>query len=118
MTVSGGSNVIAALGKVEEEVRAALAAAVQVEARSVQADEQQAVPVATGALQSGITVRQVSELAAEIGIYDPDLIYAIWIEFGRSSAAAQPFATPASELSRNRWPQRAGEAAGRAAKAV
>lgn len=106
ITINGAAQAVAALGGVEGRLREALAEAVVAEAGEVQTDEQAIVPVASGALQSGIEVTSTGELSAEIGVNDHDLIYAIWVEWGRSNAAAQPFATPAAELSRARWPQR------------
>lgn len=110
ISVSGGNHVRAALGKVGPAVRRELAAAVRTEADDIRANEQSNVPVASGDLQAGIDVRQTGDLSAEVGVYDPELIYAVWIEWGRSSAPAQPFATPAAEQARARWPSRAATA--------
>lgn len=108
--VKGERKVLAALDRVGEDARARLSAAVGDQADEISRDEQTRVPVATGALRAGITARQTGELTAEVAIYDPKLKYAIWIEWGRKRAAAQPFATPSAELARNRWPRRAGDA--------
>lgn len=105
MTVRGTPELIAALETKQAEIVAAAEAAVAAEARAVHQDERSFVPVLTGELQEGIEAR-VSGLTAEVGIWDTDLFWAIWIEWGRKNAAAQPFATPAAELARVRFPQR------------
>lgn len=108
--VSGAAAAVAALRKIPGSVSAGLAQAVHDEAAEIRRDEQAAVPVRTGELQAGIEVRSLGVLSAEVGIFDPDLFWAIWIEWGRSSAVAQPFATPAAEQARVRWPNRAADA--------
>lgn len=110
ITVEGGREVAEALRNASNEIVKAAARAVRAEAEAVADTERELVPYISGDLHDGITVRQVGALAAEVGIYDSELIYAIWIEWGRSSASAQPFATPASEQSRQRWPSRAADA--------
>lgn len=108
--VKGEREVLAALDRIDDDARARLSTAVGDQADEIRRDEQSQVPVDTGALRAGITARQTGELTAEVAIYDPKLKYAIWIEWGRSSASPQPFATPSAELARNRWPRRAGDA--------
>lgn len=109
--VSGVAAAVAALKRVPVAVSGGLAQAVHDEAADIRRDEQAAVPVRTGELQAGIEVRPLGVLAAEVGIFDTELFWAIWIEWGRSSAPAQPFATPAAEQARGRWPKRAADAA-------
>lgn len=115
ITVDGGNDVKAALSRLTGRMNTTLAEAVQAEAEAVADDERSSVPVRTGELRSGIQVRSTGALSAEVGIFDEALIYAIWIEWGRSRASAQPFATPAAEQSRQRWPSRAAQAGKEAA---
>lgn len=90
-----------------DEVEKAMAAAVVAEVRDIWDDERSWVPVVSGELQGGIRIRYDDDLHATVGIFDPALFWAVWIEWGRKNAKAQPFATPAAEAARRRWPRRA-----------
>ena len=46
---------------------------------------------------------------AEVGNFDPAFWYGIFPEYGTSKQPAQPAALPASELERNRLPDRLRE---------
>lgn len=104
-TVQGIAQLKAALDTTQKEIETAARSAIAAEAQAIRTDERAFVPVLTGELQAGIEAR-VDGLTAEVGIWDTKLWWAIFIEWGRSSAAAQPFATPAAEIARRRFPQR------------
>lgn len=112
-TVRGKRDLRAGVDRVVDNVAAELDDAVRAEARDVLIDELDLVPVETGELLAGIEVwfdRESGDLVAFVGIRDTDLYWAVWIEWGRKNAAAIPFATPASELARKRWPKHAEKA--------
>lgn len=89
-----------------DRLDAALADAVTDEAKAIVADERSRSPVVTGQLQAAWDWVQLDTLHATVGIFDPAVYYAIWIEWGRKGAAAQPIATPAAALARPRWLRR------------
>lgn len=109
VTIDGVSDVLDALDRIRTDTAAASSDAARQEAEQVADDERGLVPVLSGDLQDGIEVRQIGETSYEVGIYNPALIYGIWIEWGRQSAPAQPFATPAAEQSRARFPSAAAQ---------
>lgn len=112
--VTGVSAVRRRIGKVTEATVDAVNDAAIAEARETLADELELVPFLTGELFEGIEVwveRLDGNVTAYVGIRDAELFWAVFIEWGRSSAEAQPFATPASEQTRRRWPKRADKAA-------
>lgn len=86
----------------------ALADAVAAEAEAIRRDEAEMVPVDTGELRESIYVVSTGDHSAEVHV---GALHGIWIEFGRVSADAQPYAQPAAERSRSRWPEKAAEAA-------
>lgn len=64
--------------------------------------EQSLVPVDTGALRDSIHVERLGNASYNViaGDLNADVDYAVYIEYGRSDSAAQPFVTPAAELTR------------------
>jgi hypothetical protein len=63
------------------------------------------VPVDTGALRDSIrTDISRDELTAEIGPGD-EIDYALAVEYGTSDTPSQPYATPAAESARRRFPR-------------
>lgn len=110
-----------AIGKVTDEVRDAIVDAARAEAQQILADERALVPVLTGELHDNLEVwfdtGADGNVSVSIGLRNSELFWAVFIEWGRSSAAAQPFATPASESARKRWPARARKALAAAVKA-
>lgn len=120
-TVDGLEQLEHAVDKMIDNVRDAIVDAARAEARQILADERELVPVLTGELRDGLEVwfdtDPAGNVTASIGLRNSELFWAVFIEWGRSSAAAQPFATPASELARKRWPARARKALDAAIKA-
>lgn len=117
--VTGLEQLDAAIKAAGNRAADAMADAVKLEAREILADERELVPVLTGELQAGLEVwfdTIDDDVTAYVGIRRGELFWAVFIEWGRSSAAAQPFATPASELARKRWPKRARKALNAALK--
>lgn len=119
--VAGLEQLEAQARQLERKVADAVGDAAKLEAREVLADERKLVPVLTGELRDGLEVwldtDKTGAVTASVGIRNGELFWAVFIEWGRSSAAAQPFATPASELARKRWPKRARKALDAALKA-
>lgn len=117
--VTGLEQLERAVAQAENRIARAMADAVELEARAVLADERELVPYDDGDLHDGIEVWfdvVDDNVTAFIGVRNSELMYAVFIEWGRSSAAAQPWATPASEIARKRWPARARKALAAAAK--
>lgn len=117
--VTGLEQLEAAIRNAGSRVADAMGDAVKLEAREVLGDERELVPYVTGELHDGLEVWfdvVDDDVTAYIGIRNGELFWAVFIEWGRSSAAAQPFATPASELARKRWPKRARKALNAAIK--
>lgn len=69
------------------------------------------VPVGeTGRLRDGINIQiDKDELSGSVGMFDPDVDYAEFVEYGTSKQAQQPFMTPAVEDARRKLPQRLKE---------
>lgn len=91
-------------GKVAElssRVRAAAEAAVETETQEVAADMRAAAPKDTGELVDSIEA--VTDGLS--GTARATARHAVFVEFGTSSTPAQPFAGPAAELSRTRFPR-------------
>lgn len=112
--VTGARELRRNVDKLTDRTRDAVNEAAVDEARATHDDEREFVPYLTGELYENIEVwfEDVDgSTVAHVGIRNRELFWAVFIEWGRSSAAAQPFATPASELARKRWPKRARRAA-------
>lgn len=93
----GADQVASWAASFERAVPAVLAAGealVRKTAFDIQADAQSVVPVDTGNLKNSIGVTMISRLAAEIG---PTADYGIYVEYGTSTQAPQPYMTPASD---------------------
>lgn len=116
IAVGGSSRVQADLRALAATVPEALADALTDELDAIALDERRLVPVDTGELRRGIAVRRRSPHRGEVGIFDPDLWWAVFVEWGRRNAAPRPFVIPARELARRRWPARTRAAAARALK--
>ncbi len=99
--VEGADQLRRQLAELPERIRKAARAAIADAAAAVQADAQAEVPVESGALRAGIQTRITGDgLSAEVGVFDRDLYYGAFIEFGTSSIPARPFMTPAAEAER------------------
>lgn len=90
-----------------DDLERSLGLAVDQEAWAIRRDERSWVPVLTGELRTAIDYQTDGRLHARVGVFNPEFHWAVWIEWGRKSADAQPFATPAAEAARRRWPRRA-----------
>lgn len=105
--VTGTDKLQAQLDALSEQARQRIAEAVSEAAENVQREARRNAPRDTGRLQNSITTDVASDgLSAEVGPVGNDVAYAIWIEWGRKNAAAQPFMTPASEMERARFVKR------------
>ncbi|MCI0687123.1 MAG: HK97 gp10 family phage protein [Sporichthyaceae bacterium] len=93
------------LDRLAGDVRDAAADAVREAAEAVQRREQATVATDTGTLRDGIEIRYSDDgRTAEVGVFDPDLYYAEFVEYGTSTAPEQPFARPAAEAARTEFP--------------
>lgn len=91
----------ARIDEANERIHAATRAAVTITAELAALVETQRVPVDTGALRKGIKVKySAGGLRARIGIFDPDLYYAVFVEWGTTARPPMPFAVPAAERAR------------------
>ena len=106
ITVDGLDRVLAKLKELPQQVRAGAEKAVSDETEEVAQDMRDSVPVDTGALQDGIQaeVDGLSGRAASTADHS-------WaVEGGTSRMPARPFAQPAAERSRGRFPGRVSDA--------
>lgn len=93
-----------ALEAAGKDAVAAVAAGVRRTAEAAAELERSLVPVRTGALRGGITVRySETGASAQVGIWDPELYYALFVEWGTSTHPAHPFGTPAAEEASTRF---------------
>lgn len=97
------SRVDAVVAGVAAEVDTALDA----EGDAVVADQRAGINRVSGELQDAIAARRTDDHAVTVQPWNPDVWWAIFLEWGRQNAAAVPFATPSAELARQRWPKRA-----------
>lgn len=86
------------LPKVTLETRERVERLVEKAALDIEAHAKARAPVDTGFLKSSITAEPVGPLHHRVVAYAS---YAIYVEFGTSRMAAQPFMWPASELVRS-----------------
>lgn len=99
---AGLRELAAALERVAEQATAGITAGIAVTAEAAVALERQLVPVASGALRDGIHARYRGDgRSAQVGVWDADLYYALFVEWGTSIRPAVPFATPAAERARH-----------------
>lgn len=116
ITVKGLDRLRDKLAELPAAVREGAVGAVTDETEAVADDMREGAPVRTGELRDSI-VSDVDE-AALAGRARATARHATFVEHGTSSTAAQPFAQPAAEASRRRFPKRVRDAVGPALKAV
>lgn len=108
VTVDGLDELKKRLEKLSGDLRAKAEDALSESADAVKKDMMRRVPVDTGNLRRSITARvRKRQLTANVGPRPgKSAFYGYWVEFGTSSMRAQPFAGPAAEAERARWPNR------------
>lgn len=108
VTVDGLDELKKRLEKLSDDLRAKAEDALSESADAVKKDMMRRVPVDTGNLRRSITARvRKRQLTANVGPRPgKSAFYGYWVEFGTSSMRAQPFAGPAAEAERARWPNR------------
>lgn len=111
VTVEGLDELKKRLEKLTDDLRARAEDALKESAEAVKKDMVRRVPVDTGNLKRSITARVLPEqLTADVGPRPgTDAYYGYWVEFGTSSMRARPYAGPAAEAERERWPDRLRE---------
>lgn len=88
----------AAMDRAAAAAAEGVAAGLALTAEAAASVERTLVPVDTGGLRDGIKVKYSSTgQSAQVGIWDPDLYYALFVEWGTTIRPAVPFATPAAE---------------------
>lgn len=105
-----------ALDRVTDAIRDEVEAELDAEAKATKWDMQSRINPVSGDLQKAITVEQSGEMRREIGPHDPDVYYAVFVEFGRKNADEFPFAAPAAEGVRRRLPKSVAAAVKRATR--
>lgn len=82
---------------------------------AIRDDSKKDAPVGnTARLRDGINIMLDKDgLNGSVGMFDPDVDYAEYVEYGTSKQAQQPFMTPAVEAARKKIPQRLKENAKR-----
>lgn len=110
VTITGLARLRERLEDLPEEIKQALAAAVQESAQAVRDDVKHNVPVDSGRLQREVKVRpQEDGLVAEVGWFDPEEYYARYVEYGTRRVPAQPTLRPALERERAQYARRLTE---------
>ncbi len=106
ITVEGLDRLRSRLEKLPDQMRKGAERAVAEETEEVTQDMRESVPVDTGALRDGMQA-EVDGLAGRAVSTAP---HSFAVEGGTSKMPAQPFALPAAERSRTRFPGRVSEA--------
>jgi HK97 gp10 family phage protein len=110
VTVEGLDRLRDKLDRLPKRIREGAQTAVTDETEAVATDMRDAAPVLTGELRDSI-VSDV-DAAALAGQARATARHATFVEHGTSSTEAQPFAQPAAEASRARFPKRLREEVG------
>lgn len=116
VVVEGIDDLYAACRKLKGDARNEALNAVRASARAVKSEMLKRVPVNTGHLKSVITSRSDKHnIIADVGPRSGNKAhYGYWQEFGTSKMKAQPFARPAADKEREKFPQRLRKALKRA----
>lgn len=93
------------LDRLPVQVQAGIKTASTDTAEEIKDDARSNAPVDTGDLKAAITVRS-TPTGAEVGVFDPDVDYGPYLEFGTSHMPARPFMTSAVVSERPRYPGR------------
>lgn len=101
--LKGGKQLQALLAKLHAEAEAAGREALKTWAEDVKEDAQAATPMETGYLRSHIGDR-VKGLVAQVGVWDRQAYYSVFVENGTSRQTAQPFLGPAFDRRRDITP--------------
>lgn len=106
ITVDGLDALLGKLDQLPEQMRRGAERAVAEETDEVADDMRDSVPVDTGALRDGIQAESDGLSGQAVSTADHS-----WaVEGGTSKMPARPFAQPAAERSRNRFPERVSAA--------
>lgn len=104
----GAAQLNAALNRATAQIESASDEAVDEAAEELATTMRATVPVDLGELQDGIEVRDAADgTGKEVGAFDVG--HAVPVEFGTEDTPAQPFAQPAAEGERQRFPKRVGD---------
>lgn len=107
VTITGLPRLRQALEELPEEIKQALARAVQESGQAVRDDVERTVAKDSGRLQRDVKVRPKQDgLIAEVGWFDQEDYYAFFVEKGTRRAPAQPSLQPALERERAQYQQR------------
>lgn len=111
ITLEGVDDLKKALDGKLAEYKTVLERAVEEAADAVRDDARREVPVGDPPfhLRDAIGVRQEG-LTADVGLFDRQAHYGVYVEFGTSNRQPKPFMQPAAELERNRFADRVREA--------
>lgn len=104
VTVTGIARLRGRLEDLPGEIRAALAEGVKASAEAVRDDVERTVARDSGNLAEKVGIRYREEgLVADVGWFDPEDHYAVFVEYGTRSQPAQPSLHPALEAERPRY---------------
>lgn len=110
VTITGLARLRGRLEDLPDDIKGALGRAVQESAEAVRDDVERTVAVNTGNLQEKVDIRYQEEgLVAQVGWHDQEDYYAVFVERGTRSQAAQPSLMPALERERGRYRARLTE---------
>lgn len=105
VTVKGLPKLLVKLARLDPVVRAASGRAVEGETFDVRDDMKRGAPVKTGELRDSIQAEYDEKLIRGRAVATAR--HAGFVEHGTDDTRAQPFAQPAAEVSRRRFPKRA-----------
>ncbi|WP_340382326.1 HK97-gp10 family putative phage morphogenesis protein [Streptomyces sp. SS7] len=109
VTITGIARLRERLQDLPDEIKQALAKGVKESAEAVRDDVQRLVPVDQSGrdshhLKDTVDIRYREEgLVADVGWFNPDDYYAVFLEYGTRSRPAQPSLHPALEAERPRY---------------
>ena len=112
VTITGLARLRGRLEDLPDHIKDALVDGVKASAEAVKADVERTVPVdASGRdnrhLRDNVAIRyREGGLVAEVGWFDPQDFYAVFVEYGTRSQPAQPSLHPALERERKKYAAR------------
>ncbi|MCZ4612358.1 HK97 gp10 family phage protein [Streptomyces sp. Lzd4kr] len=110
VTITGIARLRERLEDLPDEIKQALVKGVKESAEAVRDDVKRNVPVDTGNLRESVDIRfREGGLVADVGWFDQQDFYAVFVEFGTRSRPAQPSLHPALDRERRNYRARLTE---------
>lgn len=110
------AKLVSRLRIIADATRREVGEAVQVMAEKIRDDAKTLAPFRTGKLRRGIRKRKTGDSSAVVGVFADEVPYAVFVHFGTSKMAGNPFLLAAFWQNAQLFRQKLLEAAKRAAK--